>query len=100
MTDQEQRFFERAKLGVSNPNAVTPIVSNGALTAAIYEVGDIAEHLLFDVAMLRLKIMLKVELTEDDWRLFKNAKNQIGKTATSTPVSVYAVGTRSSAWDM
>jgi hypothetical protein len=99
MTEQQQRFFERAKLGVTNPNAITEAIAKTALDAAIYEVGNITEHLLFDVAMLRLKILLKVELTEDDWRLFRNAKSQIGKTEL-TPKTVYATQARTSTWDM
>jgi len=99
MTEQQQRFFDRAKLGVTNPSAITETSTQAALDAALYEVGSIAEHLLFDVAMLRLKILLKVELTEDDWRLFRNAKSQIGKTEL-TPKTVYATQARTSAWDM
>ena len=100
MTEQQQRFFDRAKLGESNPHAVTESLSNDALVVALLEVGQIAEHALFDVAMLRLKVVLKSELSEVDWRLYKAAKSQVGKSTTAAPSSGYAVATRESQWDM
>jgi glutamate formiminotransferase len=100
MTDQQARFLERAQQSLSNKSEVSESLAIRALSEAVIEVGDISEHQLFDVAMIRLKITLKSEVSEVDWALFKNAKATANRIQAQTAGGNHSVTQRTSAWDI
>lgn len=107
MTALELKLQAKARRVLLNPNEVDEEVVILSLGEAI-ELTDskpIKETLLLDLALLRLKENLKIELSEYEQRCFLN----IIKTAQNTPTVSetdgevnYAAqfGSRESVWDM
>jgi hypothetical protein len=100
MTEQQARLLARAQQSLSNPSEVSESLAIRALSEAVIEVGNISEHQLFDVAMIRLKIALKSEVSDVDWALFKNAKATASRITAQTVGSSHSVTQRTSVWDM
>ena len=107
MTTLELKLEAKAKRVLLNPNEVDEEVVILSL-AEVLELTDakpIKETLLLDLALLRLKENLKIELNEYEQKCFLN----IIKTAQNTPTISevdgavnYAVayGSKESVWDM
>jgi hypothetical protein len=98
----EESFFDRALQSLRNPNEVTRELSDMALSEASVELWDraVADHQLFDVAMVRLKINLKIEVSEQDWLLYKEAKKSAAKIDDEAQLqTLIEVGVKESAWD-
>jgi hypothetical protein len=100
MTEQQARLLARAQQSLSNPSEVSESLAIRALSEAVIEVGNISEHQLFDVAMIRLKIALKSEVSDVDWALFKNAKATANRITAQAAGSSHSVTQRTSVWDM
>jgi hypothetical protein len=99
----EESFYERAVQSLRNPNEVTRELSDLALNEASIELWDraVANHQLLDVAMVRLKINLKIEVSEQDWLLYKEAKKSAAKIDNEAQLqTLVEIGTKESAWDM
>ena len=106
MTPLETKLESKAKRVLFNPNEITDDVVILSLGEAIEltESKPIKETLLLDLALLRLKENLKIELSEYEQKCYFH----IIKTAQNTPIvsetgevnSAVSFGKRDSQWDM
>lgn len=106
MSELEEKLLQKAKRVLLNPQEVTPEVVTISLNEAI-ELTDgkpIAQTLLLDLAFYRVKLNLKIELTEFEEKSILN----ILKKANEISINEFnefvkhtiAYGTRGSIWDI
>ena len=106
MSELEEMLFQKARRVLRNPLEVTEDVVNLSLQEAkeLTENKPIAQTLLLDLALLRVKLNLKIELTEFEEKsilsILKRADaisiNELNEVVNHTVL----FGTRSSIWDI
>lgn len=106
MSQLEEMLFQKAKRVLMNPLEVTPDVVALSLQEAIEltENKPIAQTLLLDLALLRVKLNLKIELTEFEEKTILNIlkkADQISINELNEVVNhTILFGSRSSSWDI
>ena len=106
MSELEEKLLQKAKRVLLNPQEVTPEVVTISLNEAI-ELTDskpIAQTLLLDLAFYRVKLNLKIELTEFEEKSILNIlkkANEISINEFNEVVKHTIVyGARGSIWDI
>ncbi len=106
MNELETKLLEKAQRVLYNPQEVTEDVVILSLNEAndLIENKPIPQTLLLDLALLRIKENLKVELTEYEQKTILSILNRAAKisVSVSNEINKYSVGygSRESEWDM
>lgn len=106
MNELETKLLEKAQRVLYNPQEVTEDVVILSLNEAndLIENKPISQTLLLDLALLRIKENLKVELTEYEQKTILSILNKAAKisVSVSNEINKYSVGygSRESEWDM
>ena len=106
MNELEIKLLEKAQRVLYNPQEVTEDVVILSLNEAndLIENKPIPQTLLLDLALLRIKENLKVELTEYEQKTILSILNRAAKisVSVSNEINKYSVGygSRESEWDM
>ncbi len=106
MNELETKLLEKAQRVLFNPQEVTEDVVILSLNEAndLIENKPIPQTLLLDLALLRIKENLKVELTEYEQKTILSILNRAAKisVSVSNEINKYSVGygSRESEWDM
>jgi hypothetical protein len=106
MSELELKLLSKAQRVLYNPNEITEdvVILSFGEAVELTDSKPIKVTLLLDLALLRLKENLKIELSEYEQKCFLN----IIKTAHNTPIvsetevinSAVSYGSRESQWDM
>lgn len=103
MTEQEQAFYNRVTQSLYNTVELSEPIVTQALSEADAEIEgkSIAQHQLFDIAMYRLKVLLKIDPSEADTKLFNEAKKAASKlTDVGESTTLCVVGQKTSEWGL
>ena len=106
MNELETKLLEKAQRVLYNPQEVTEDVVILSLNEAndLIENKPIPQTLLLDLALLRIKENLKVELTEYEQKTILSILNRAAKISVSVSNEIYkysvGYGSRESEWDM
>ena len=106
MNELGTKLLEKAQRVLYNPQEVTEDVVILSLNEAndLIENKPIPQTLLLDLALLRIKENLKVELTEYEQKTILSILNRAAKisVSVSNEINKYSVGygSRESEWDM
>jgi hypothetical protein len=105
MEELTQRLLSKAQRSLYNLSEVTTELAQESLSEAMELVGNkpIPQTMLLDLAMLRLKLNLKIELNEYEEKqqlfILKKAES-IKVDEEGVPGSAISYGARVSEWDM